>query len=365
MLRVLHVIGKMDRAGAETLIMNIYRNIDRSKIQFDFLLYSLEKGDYDKEIIELGGKIYRMPSFKGYNYLDLARKTKNFFDKHPYKIVHGHIGSLAPMYLFFAKKKGAFTIAHSHSTDSTILWKRIVHSLLSRPVVYIADFYFGCSYQAGVDRFGKNIVESNRYKIIKNAIDVDSFSYSQKRHAQLKEDYNLSEKIIFGHVGRFDEQKNHKYLLQIFKRVSEKIDNAVLLLVGRGELENAIKKDIIKFGLEEKVKLLGVREDIPDLMNLFDVFVFPSLYEGLGIVCIEAQAAGLPCFVSDTVPDEAIVSDNIWKLSLNSSAEEWTSVIVKQIKTFSRKDSTASVRKAGYDIKTEVCDLISFYESHK
>ena len=364
MLRVLQVIGKMDRAGAESLIMNLYRNIDRSKVQFDFLVFTYETADYDDEILNLGGKIYHMPPFKGYNYFDLCRRLKKFFLKNKYQIVHGHIGSLSPIYLYWAKKNGAYTIVHSHATNSSIAWERVVFWLLSHRVTKIADYFLACSEQAGIDMFGEKIVKRENFRVLKNCIDVEQFRYSLDRHVKLKNEFNLDEKVIFGHVGRFTEAKNHKFLLDVFKEISKRMDTAVLILVGRGELEDQIKKYVKELQLDGKVQFLGVRQDIDDIMNLFDVFVFTSVFEGLGNVCIEAQAAGLPCFVSSAIQDEAILTDNVWRYSLEWDAERWADKIINELQNFDRKDTSEKVIRAGYDVFENAKLLEQFYVDH-
>ena len=361
MLRVLQVIGKMDRAGAESLIMNLYRAVDRTKVQFDFMVFTSEEGDYDQEILELGGRIYHMPSFKGYNYLNLCGNFKEFFKKHPYKVVHGHIGSLSPAYLYYAKKNGAYAIVHSHATKSSVLWERYAFWLLSHRVSSIADYFFACSKQAGIDMFGTEIAEKDNFKVLKNCINVEAFKYSEERHQSLKELFKLEDKMVYGHVGRFTEAKNHEFLIEVFEKLAEKNDKAVLLLVGRGELENKIKKIVHEKKLDEKVIFMGVRDDIPDMMNLFDVFVFTSVFEGLGNVCIEAQAAGLPCFVSNAIQNEAIVSEHVWRYSLDDTAKEWAHNIEEVMSRFERKDGRGSVTEAGYDAKSIAEWLQTFY----
>lgn len=364
MLRVLHVIGKMDRAGAESLIMNLYKNIDRTEVQFDFLVFSSEKGDYDQEILNLGGRIYRMPQFRGYNYLDLCRRFKKFFKEHPYKVVHGHIGSLAPAYLFFAGKNGAFTIAHSHATNSTNPLKQYIYWLLSHRVVKIADHFFACSIQAGKDRYGENIVEQSNFKVLKNCIDVKEFKYSKDRHENLKQKYDMETKTVFGHVGRFTEAKNHKFLIDVFEQICIKNENVLLVLVGRGELENDIRNYVKKKSLESKICFMGVRNDIPDMMNLFDAFIFTSVFEGLGNVCIEAQAAGLPCFVSSAIQDEAIITDSVWRYPLEWTAEKWAEKIMNELSCYRRKDASSEVIEAGYDVRNIGRYLQDFYLQH-
>lgn len=361
MLRVLQVIGKMDRAGAETILMNIYRNVDRSKVQFDFMVFSDEKGDYDDEIEELGGHIYHMPAFKGYNYFMLCGKFEKFFKRHPYKIVHGHIGSLAPAYLKAAKKRGAYVIAHSHATKSNRALENFVFNVFAYRVRYIADYFFACSNQAGIDRFGEKVVNSNRFEVINNAIDSEKYKYTLERHIELKKKYGFEDKLIIGHVGRFAPEKNHKFIVDVFEEICKKERKSILMLAGRGIEEEAVQKYVLGKNLEKKVIFLGVRNDIPDLMNLFDVFLFPSFYEGLGIVGIEAQAAGLPCFFSEHIPDEAVVTKHAWKQRLEDGAVNWADEIIKTISCFQRENSKDNIVKAGYDIENIANELQCFY----
>ena len=365
MLRVLQVIGKMDRAGAETILMNIYRNVDRSKVQFDFMVFSDEKGDYDDEIEELGGHIYHMPAFKGYNYFMLCGKFEKFFKRHPYKIVHGHIGSLAPAYLKAAKKRGAYVIAHSHATKSDRALENFVFNVFAYRVRYIADYFFACSNQAGIDRFGKKVVNSNRFEVINNAIDSGKYKYTLERHSELKRKYRLEDKLVIGHVGRFAPEKNHKFIVDVFDEIYRQEKTAVLMLAGRGSEEETIKNYVSEKNLDEHVVFLGVRKDIPDLMNLFDVFLFPSTYEGLGIVGIEAQASGLPTFMSEAVPKEAVVTPNAWRYSVEKGPIYWKEKIAEKLKNFERKDRQQWIVENNYDIKAVAKRMELFYREKK
>lgn len=364
MLRVLQVIGKMDRAGAETMIMNLYRHVDKSKVQFDFMVFTDEEGDYDQEIKEMGGNIYHMPAFKGYNYFSLYKKFGEFFKEHPYDVVHGHIGSLAPAYLKCAKKAGAFTIAHSHCAYSNNLIERFVFSLFAHSVRYIADFFFACAQEAGRDRFGARIVKSNNFKVINNAIDCKAFTYSENRHMELKRQFGYENKVVLGHVGRFAAQKNHSFLIDIFKEICEESEEYVLLLLGVGEEKETIENKVKEYGLSDKVCFMGIRGDIPDMMNLFDAFVFPSFYEGLAVVSVEAQASGLPCFFSDTITKECIVTPNVWQYPLEIGAKGWKDNILRELKDYERKDTYQYIADAGFDVAYSARELEEFYLEH-
>lgn len=364
-IRVLHVIGIMNRGGAETMIMNFYRKIDRTQYQFDFLVFHEEEGDYDKEIRELGGNIYHLPLFKVYNYFSFKKACKTFFRKHHWQIVHGHIRSCASIFLDIAKKNGSFTIAHSHSTDSNNLIIRFLFHGLTYRIRYVADYFFACSKEAGVAGFGKKVVASWNFQVLNNAIDCPLYKYSLDRYRKLREQFRYEEKKVIGHVGRFVDAKNHDFIIEVFKEIEKKDKDVILVLVGQGPLEEKIKSKVKSYNLEDKVAFLGLRNDIPDIMNLFDLFLFPSLYEGLGIVGIEAQAAGLPCVFSDKIPKLAIVTDNVEVLSLSDKAEKWADKIITKLTTFQRKDVSEIVAENGFDINIELEKLIEIYNAHK
>lgn len=361
-IRILHVIGIMNRGGAETMIMNFYRKIDRKRYQFDFLVFHQERGDYDDEIESLGGKIYRLPVFLIYNYFPFRTYIKHFFEKNHWPIVHGHIRSSASIYLAEAKKHGSYTIAHCHSTDSSNLLIRILFHALTHRIRYVADYFLACSKEAGIAGFGKKVVSSDDFSILYNAIDCKLYKYSLSRHQMLKQKFGFQDKTIIGHVGRFVEAKNHSFIIDVFHELHKRNKNSLLVLVGAGPLEDKVKEKVKSLHLESAVIFLGVRNDIPDIMNLFDVFVFPSLYEGLGIVGIEAQAAGLPCVFSGTIPKMAIVTDVVKQMSLNDDVTEWANIIEKQVRVIDRKDLSTVVADRGFDISVELKRLVSLYD---
>ena len=208
-IRILHVLGSLDRGGAETMIMNLYRNIDRSKVQFDFLIHTDRECDYNEEIRSMGGKIYSLKRFKGYNLCQYIKQFKDFFIKHPeYEIIHGHMRSTASIYLKIAKSMGRYTIAHSHNTSSGNGISALGKNLIQLPLRYIADYYFACSIEAGEWLFGKKIIKSDKFYILKNAIDMGAFVFNQNIRDLKRKELGFEDFFIIGNVGRFHELMN-------------------------------------------------------------------------------------------------------------------------------------------------------------
>lgn len=363
-IRILHVIGQMNRGGAESMIMNIYRKIDRTKIQFDFVVHTDSICDFDDEIKLLGGKIYNCPRFTGINIVSYIKFWNEFFKEHKeYKIIHGHIGSSASIYLEIAKKNGLFTIAHSHSGGFDTGIKGSMYILFSYPTRFIADYFFACSESAGISRYGKRVVNNKTiFSVLKNAIDVNQYAFSEEIRDKKRKELDLENKFVIGHVGRFDKAKNQEYLVEIFKLIAKKNENAILILIGDGELRPHIFEKVKNYGLGDRVIFTGVRSDVNELLQAMDVFVFPSIYEGLPVTVIEAQAAGLPCIISDTITDEVCITPLVEKLSIEQEPMVWVrniELLNKNIhENFSRK-----IKNCGYDINTSVLSLEKFYLS--
>ncbi len=356
-VRILHVFGIMNCGGAETFIMNVYRNIDRKKIQFDFIVHTKDKGYYDDEIKALGGRIYEVPRFIGSNLLNYQKAWKLFFEAHSeYGIIHSHIRSTASIFLKIAKKKGLVTIIHSHNTSSGKGIGALTKNLLQLPLRRISDYRFACSVDAG-----KWLFKDQKFEVINNAIKVKLFKYNEVIRNKYREEFDITNKFVIGHVGRFHEQKNHDFLLEVFKRVNIEDPDTVLFLIGEGDLQLEIEKKINKLNLQNSVFLLGVRSDIPELLQAIDVFAFPSIFEGLGIVVIEAQAAGLPCIVSDTIPREVGITDLVQFLPLQNGIEEWVKEILNHKERFIRTDTSMTIIKRGYEIADQVSYFEKFY----
>ncbi len=358
-VRILHVIGVMNRGGAETMVMNLYRNINRDKVQFDFVEHTAERAVFDDEIEQLGGRIYHCPKFTGKNYFAYRKWWDDFFETNgsDYQIVHGHIGSTAAIYLAAAKKYGKYTIAHSHNTNGNISAKEIMYRALSQRVRNVADFFFACSNPAGHDRFGNKI----EFQILNNAIDTNQYAFSKAVRAEVRKEFNLSDELVVGHVGRFSGQKNHDFLIDIFAQIKKEKPTAKLLLVGDGAEKNNIKNKVHQLQLDDSVIFTGVRSDVNRLLQAMDIFVFPSLFEGLPVTMVEAQASGLPCVISDKIPDECIITDNLVTIkSLSDSCEEWARHVLNRVNTV-RDDTSEQIKEHGFDISETSKWLEEFY----
>jgi glycosyltransferase involved in cell wall biosynthesis len=363
-IRILQVFAQMNRGGAETMIMNLYRNIDRSKIQFDFIVHTDEKCAYDDEILKLGGRVFRVPVYCGKNHFSYIKVWKKIFEEHnEYKIIHGHVRSTASIYLKIAKKKGLTTIAHSHSTSSGNGFKAMYKDFLQYRIRFIADYFFACSRLAGQWLFGKESPEKENFFILNNSIDIKKFIYNQEIRSSKRNEFNIEDRFVIGHIGNFSFPKNHHFLIDIFKLIHKKNPRTVLMLVGDGSLRPLIEEKVHSLGLLNHVIFTGVRTDISELLQAMDIFVFPSIYEGLGIAVIEAQASGLPCIISDRLPDEAVITNLVKKLSISESVDRWSEEILKVAEGYVREDKFNDIFNAKYDANDNARWLEGFYIS--
>ena len=362
-IRILQVFGIMNQGGAESMIMNIYRHIDREKIQFDFIENENDGAFYDEEIRSLGGRIYHCPCFTGKNYFQFRKWWKTFFDVHrEYPVVHGHIGRTAAIYLKEAKNHGIVTIAHSHSVFKKSP-TRFLYKLYSYPIKYTGDYLFMCSKQAGIDRYGKQASsDPDRAFFIPNAINTESFRFSEKvRKSKRKELGIRDDEYVIGHVGRFVDVKNHSFLLDVFKRVAESNSSSKLLLVGDGQLHHKIEEKVNSLGIMEKTIIAGNRSDVNELLSAMDVLVFPSKYEGLPVTLVEAQCNGLPCVISDAVPEDSIlIKDLIQIRSLNDDPSVWADAAL-HCNRIERSVCADKIKEAGFDIEKNAKWLEEFY----
>lgn len=370
-IRILHVVAKMQLGGTETLLMTFYRQINRELVQFDFAVTAKEEAAYDKEILELGGRIYRYPRYYGWNHRAYVRWWHRFFEEHPeYHIIHGHIGYTAATYLHIAKRYGCYAIAHSHSTNEVKtlrnLWKKrtlsdIAHRVCYFPSRYVADYFFGCSRQALIDRYGKKVARNSAIaSVLNNAIDAQRFIYNEADRATVRWEYSLAEDdFVIGTVGRLTTHRNPAMVIDIVSQLVKRGIKFKFLWIGQGQLEQEIKAEIKRHELEDYILLPGARKDIHRVLSAMDVFILPSLWEGLGIACIEAQAAGLPTLCSESVPVDAKITDLFHYLPLDN-ASKWADEIVRQ-KGVRRSNRYMEVVHAGYDVKTVAKWLQEFY----
>lgn len=362
MIRVLHIVSGMFLGGAQVMIMNIYRVIDREKIQFDFIVDHPDQQTYfEAEIKELGGRIYRMPRFKGYNIAEICNTWKIFFEEHPeYKILHSHVRSYASIYLPIAKKYGLKTIVHSHSISNGKGFTAIIKKIFQYPIRYQADYFLGCSREAGEWLFGKRIAGSGRYHVLLNGIDVEKFKYNAKAKQKLCKELKIGDKFVFGHVGRFHESKNHMFLLELYKILKIDFPKSKLVLVGDGGLRESIENRIRELDLEADVILTGNRGDVENFYSLFDCLLFPSKWEGFPVTIIEAQAAGLPCFISDTVTKTIKVSEQVTYLSIANGVSIWRNAISNT--KFNKREELYQRGVADFDINITTKWITDFYK---
>lgn len=362
--RVLQVLGRLDRGGAEVMVMNYYRHIDRTQVQFDFLIHTTDSCDFTDEILALGGKIYSIPQLTVNNYFDYRVSLHRFFEANAsrYIAVHGHMGRTAAIYLSIAKKYGLFTIAHSHGTGNTRDLRGFIYKIMAFPTRYVADSFFGCSFAAGRARYGNKVASSSRFSVLPNAFDVPLFRYNGKVRKEIRKELGFEGELVIGHVGRMMPVKNHRFMLEILQRLIQHGMHAKLLLVGDGPSRAGIEQAIVERDLVDRVVCVGSQPDIPKYLQAMDLFLFPSLYEGLGSAVVEAQSAGLPCIVSDVVPDEVAITDLVRFASLSNSADRWALILMEMVPTGERTRYNDEVGSSGYDIVQASQFLMRYYK---
>lgn len=365
-IRILNLFTIMNRGGAETMVMNYYRAIDKSKIQFDFMVHRQERGAYDDEIEAMGGRIFRMCPIYPQNLLKYQQMLKVFFDNHPeYQILHSHMSELG----YFAFKEAIrhnvpVRICHAHSSPNFKIesfkekLKVLPREILARGMRKLSTDFFVCSKIAGDWLFGKK--NENKFIMMNNAVNAASFAYDKKTAEKIKSEMKWKDKIVIGHVGRLIVPKNHTFLIDIFQQFHTKHPQSILVLVGDGDQRENICNKIKKLNLENSIILLGFRPDTANLYKAFDIFVFPSLYEGLPVSLIEAQSAGLSCIVSNTISTQAQILSNYSILSLKDSPEIWVNEMEKHLND-KRENTTINIKKAKFDIYSNAEWLTNFY----
>ncbi|MEI2364315.1 glycosyltransferase family 1 protein [Priestia megaterium] len=362
-IRILHAVGVMNRGGLETLIMNIYRNIDRDRFQFDFLVHQETQGAFDNEIKALGGKIHHIPYVTKIGHFGYIKALDSFFAKHQdYKIVHSHMNAMSGLILRSAKKNGIpVRIAHSHSAKyGSSMFEKVYKKTVSLYIPTTANHLFSCSQKAGSSLFGKKLA-NNRMTIIKNGVDLKKFNLNNEKRVKIRKELGFDEDTyILGHVGRFQEMKNHEFLVDVFASFHKKNPNSALVLVGDGVLRNKIEKKVNDLNLNKVVHFLGIRGDVHELMQGFDVLLLPSLYEGLPVTIVEAQALGVKCIISDSITREVDLNLGLVKfISLNAPISDWIEELSQ--KSLIQDDFHKLIKQNGYDIATTSNWLENFY----
>lgn len=365
-VRVLNVLGTTNIGGAESRVMELYRALDRDKIQFDFLVHTTQEGQYSAEIRKLGGRIYSVPRFRMFNILSYKKALRRFFhEHHAYAAVHGHMTSTAAIYLPIAKKAGIpVTIAHARSAGVDPGLKGVVTKMLRCPLKYRTDYCFTCSAEAAETVYGRRWVARGNVWTIPNAIDAQRFVYNPEVRKQVREELGLTGRFVIGHVGRFGFMKNHSYLVDIFAQLCKMRDDAALVLIGKGELEGAVREQAGTLGLADKVLFLGNRFDVERYYQAFDYFVFPSTFEGLPGSVAEAQASGLHCLVSDKVTREAALTALVTYKGIEEPAESWAGEIMRNAEAaLERRDMRVVIAESGFDVREQAVKLAAFYIS--
>lgn len=361
MIKVLHIVPNMHAAGLETFIMNIYRNIDRSCMTFDFLTHYKGEYFYDEEIKKLGGEIFKLSFRDDKNIFKYLKDLNLFFKHHRYDIVHCHMPSTSIFTLYYAKKYGVkVRILHSHNTSTEYNLKGYLKHLMLKFSLNFANEFFACGRDAGNFLF-----EKRNYKIIHNAVDLDKFLPNKETRNSVRKLLGVENKLVLGHIGRFNSQKNHAFLIDLADNLRKRNCNFCLILIGEGELEDKIKSLVSDKKLDNFVKFLGVRSDINNLYQAMDIFLLPSLFEGLPVVGIESQVSGLISIISDKVTNEVKISDyvNFLPLDINIWADFILNISGKSHPTFSYFEEKKKIEKAGYNIVEEAKRLQNEYIS--
>lgn len=364
-IRIVQIVGKWLGGGVEAVVMNYYKNIDRNKIQFDFICDS-DSTDIPYEQIEsLGGRVILIPPYqKVFKY---QKELKRVLKEGNYKIVHSHINTLSIFSLRAAKKAGIpIRIAHSHSTSNKKEWKKNLLKNILKPFSKVyANKYMCCSELAGRWLFGNKEYEKGNVYLLNNAIDLNKYKYDEQvRKAKRKELGIKPSTFVVGHIGRFVEQKNHRFLIDIFNEIHKKREDSLLLLAGQGPLMEEMKEKVHSLGLDDYVQFLGQRKDANELYQAFDLFLLPSLYEGLPVVGVEAQASGNLCYLSSDMTKETKVLDSTKFMTLENTAEEWADAILKDIKNYKKHDTKEEVSKYGFNIQKEAEKLEKKYREY-
>lgn len=359
MIRVLQVINAPDRGGTETMIMNIYRRIDRTQIQFDFTNHKIQPGDYEAEILQMGGLIHYLPKLHINNFFKYISEWKKLLSQHSeYEIIHIHNYNLSGIVAKIARQLGRkVIITHSHSTKLGMPFiKRLGFKLLYNSMLRNSTHYFACGTNAGKFLFG-----NKQFTVVPNAIDTDVFKYSPEIRQQIRDSYGIpTDCKVYGHVGSFRVPKNHTFLIDIFAAIHKIEPDAKLIMVGSGDLLSEIKSKVELLGLTDHVIFAGQQQNVSNWLNAFDVFLMPSLWEGLPVSVVEAQCSGLNCVISDVIDQDVNITDTVTFVSLDDPAEVWAQIITS-VPDLNREAMGEIIKNSIYNIDSSTLRISEFY----
>lgn len=374
MIRVLHSVSNMDRGGVETMLMNYYRHIDRTQVQFDFLCNKKKPGHYDEEIRSMGGRIFRTPGLNPVRYPLYLTYMRALFQKYPeYKIVEAHNGPFGVYALYAAKKNGVpHRIFHAHGASLIKDKKYLLKLFCKCRIEAVSNHYFTCGVEASKFYFSEQINQEQSYVLIPNAINLSAFRFQPTLRNKLRVQYNLSDQKVIGHIGRFMSQKNHTFLIDIFHALYQTDTSYHLVLLGEGELMGHIQAKVTALGIQDAVTFVGNVANANEWYQAFDLFLLPSLFEGLPVVGIEAAAAGLPCVYSKTITREVQLSPRTVFVGLDEPVSTWVQKIQSMIESpdlelcddgyeLMRGKGYELIRNQGYDIQNEAKKLEDIY----
>ncbi len=366
-IRVLQVCAEpFAGGGQESFLMNMYRHIDRTRVQFDFYTpFENRAIAMQQEVERLGGRLWASGFPFGEDKREYFRRGLSaFLEEHPYSIVHIHSGSVYALAVGakLARQRGAaHVIVHSHCGGFDNLQYRVARAVTRYPLLTYPTDYYACSHLAARWKFPPSVIRRGEYTVLKNAVDTATLRYNPAARRAVREELGLGDKPIVGHVGRFALQKNHRFLMEVFAALVEIQPDAQLVLAGEGELVDEVLRQVDKLGVEDRVHYLGTRQDIPALMSAFDVLLLPSFFEGLPVVGVEAQAAGLPVVTSTGVTRELPLEDLVAYLPLTDTATQWAQVVLGALAT-PRRDTSAQMIACGYDVHAAAAEMQRRYE---
>lgn len=364
MIRILHSVSNMDRAGIETMLMNYYRHVNRAEVQFDFLCNKQKPGAYEAEILDMGGRIFRTPGLGAKKYGAYMRYMRALFAQHPeYKIMHAHNGAFAVQALYAAKASGVpVRIFHAHGAAITKDWKYPLKMACMAVLPHMYNQRFACGQEAARCYFGSACADGHAYTFVKNAIEPARFCFDAQARNRIRQAHGLGNRLVIGHVGRLMAQKNHAFLLQAFARLHRQRGDATLVLLGDGELMEKVRTQAQRLGLSDHVLFAGNVQDTGAWYQAFDAFVLPSIWEGLPVVGIEAQAADLPCVFSSAVTRETAITQDVRFLPLDAGEEAWAQALLSlATRERPRRNNAYLVAQAGYDVSLEADRLCERY----